>query len=39
MRAIAARMAREGKSEEEIRAFFHRHGHGEKRLKDRARKK
>lgn len=28
MRAIAARMRREGKSPEEIRRFFHKHGHG-----------
>lgn len=26
--AIAADLARRGKSREEIRAFFHRHGHG-----------
>ena len=26
--AIAARMAREGKSRRQISAFFHRHGHG-----------
>jgi hypothetical protein len=26
MRAIAARMRAEGKSREEIRAFFHKHG-------------
>jgi hypothetical protein len=26
--AIAARMKREGKSDEEIRRFFHKHGHG-----------
>jgi len=30
MRAIAARMRREGKSPEEIRAFFRKHGHGKK---------
>lgn len=28
MRAIAADMVRRGKSREEIRAFFHKHGHG-----------
>lgn len=27
-RAIAASLARQGKSREEIRAFFHKHGHG-----------
>lgn len=28
MRAIAAQMRRDGKSPEEIRRFFHKHGHG-----------
>jgi hypothetical protein len=28
MKAIAAQMKRDGKSDEEIRAFFHKHGHG-----------
>ena len=31
VRAIAARMRREGKSPEEIRRFFHEHGHGGKK--------
>lgn len=32
--AIAARMAREGKSREEIAAFFRKHGHGGNALMD-----
>lgn len=32
--AIAARMRREGKSPEEIRRFFHKHGHGGNALMD-----
>jgi hypothetical protein len=39
--AIAARMAREGKSEEEISRFFREHGHGgkeKKRLRDRVKR-
>lgn len=30
-RAIAARMSREGKSDEEISRFFREHGHGSKK--------
>jgi hypothetical protein len=33
MAAIAAQMRRDGKSREEIREFFHRHGHGGKKGK------
>jgi hypothetical protein len=40
MRAIAAQMRRDGKSPEEISAFFRKHGHGgkgdkKKKLRDR----
>lgn len=38
-RAIAADLRRKGKTPEEIRAFFHRHGHGDHPLVKAARRK
>jgi hypothetical protein len=37
--AIAAKMAREGKSPEEISRFFREHGHGKRQLAQKLRKK
>lgn len=39
MRAIAARMKREGKSPEQIRRFFHSHDHGGKDKRHKRRKR